>query len=126
MTWLNNIPNIPGLSDSVSAANLMRQNSITNSADHVTPPVNVSQHGSFSHQSTFSATDMGQTRSESVNSLNTPFDGSYMMPTVTISNQEIKMVLLLIIIINNNSSTSSTIININQISLCSGYREMTC
>ena len=47
MTWLNNIPNIPGLSDSVSAANLMRQNSITNSADHVTPPVNVSQHGSF-------------------------------------------------------------------------------
>lgn len=90
MTWLNNIPNIPGLSDSVSAANLMRQNSITNSADHVTPPVNVSQHGSFSHQSTFSATDMGQTRSESVNSLNTPFDGSYMMPTVTISNQEIQ------------------------------------
>ncbi|CAX42117.1 zinc finger-containing transcription factor, putative [Candida dubliniensis CD36] len=90
ITWLNNIPNIPGLSDSVSAADLMRQNSITASADHVTPPVNVSQHGSFSHQSTFSATDMGQARSESVNSLNTPFDGSYMMPTVTITNQEIQ------------------------------------
>ncbi|RCK59042.1 Transcriptional regulator ADR1 [Candida viswanathii] len=90
MTWLNSLPGIPGLSDSTVASKLLRQSSISTNNDHGTPPVNVSQHGSFSHPSTLTATQMTLTGSESLNSLNTPFDGSYLMPTATISNQEIQ------------------------------------
>ena len=90
MTWLNSLPGIPGMSDSTVASKLLRQSSISINNDHGTTPMNVSQHGSFSHPSTLTATHMGQSGSDSLNSLNTPFDGSYLMPTATISNQEIQ------------------------------------
>lgn len=90
MSWLNSLPGIPGLSDTTVASKLLRQSSISTNNDHGTPPVSVSQHGSFSHPSTLTATHMGQSGSDSLNSLNTPFDGSYLMPTATITNQEIQ------------------------------------
>ncbi|KAK6454893.1 uncharacterized protein RJT20DRAFT_97879 [Scheffersomyces xylosifermentans] len=90
MGWLSNLSTIPGMSDGLSAH---ARNSI--SVDHPmnlnnsgTPPVNVSQHGSFSHASS-SATP--QLRSDSINSIGGGFDSvSYMMPTATITNQELQ------------------------------------
>ena len=89
MNWLDNLAHIPGLSDTSNIVKMQRTSSITSGINgYPTPPVNVSHHGSFSHPSTFTA--MGQTRTDSVNSTNSQFDGGYMMPTVTLTSQEIQ------------------------------------
>lgn len=89
MNWLDNLAHIPGLSDSSNIVKMQRTSSITSGVSgYPTPPVNVSHHGSFSHPSHFTA--MAQTRTDSVNSTNSQFDGGYMMPTVTLTSQEIQ------------------------------------
>lgn len=89
MNWLDNLAHIPGLSNSSNIVKMQRTSSITSGINgYPTPPVNVSHHGSFSHPSHFTA--MGQTRTDSVNSTNSQFDAGYMMPTVTLTSQEIQ------------------------------------
>ncbi|KAI5962137.1 ADR1 [Candida pseudojiufengensis] len=91
INWLNSLTSIPGLSENSNFMKLNHRPSfqLSNSNnDYPTPPVNVSHHGSFSNQSS-NFTVMNQ--SDSINSLNSNYDGnSYMMPTVTLTNQEIQ------------------------------------
>ncbi|KAI5949880.1 ADR1 [Candida jiufengensis] len=83
LNWLNSLTSIPGLSENSNFIKVNRQPSLP-FTEYPTPPVNVSHHGSFSNQS------FGMTQSDSINSINSNFDGSYMMPTVTLTNQEIQ------------------------------------
>ncbi|KAK6464180.1 hypothetical protein DFJ63DRAFT_333770 [Scheffersomyces coipomensis] len=110
MSWLNNLSTIPGLSDNANTP-MMRQNSISlNHENHGTPPINVSHHGSFSlasstntgmiqgnsnsnshlHHSISRKSSNSMSQSESLNSINGFDNLSYMMPTATITNQELQ------------------------------------